>query len=87
MTLKFDGTLNDLQAAMHDFGMDGRWEKEPNGVHMLRIEGGVNMHWASTTKTVWFDGCEQAKRELVNRLRTAFADVGNLHGSDLPRFN
>lgn len=68
MTKKFLGTLVELQAYADQVGMHGEWEPEPNGVYMLRMECGVNMHWASTTKTVWFDGPVAAQQRLALKL-------------------
>lgn len=48
--------------------MHGTWEPEPNGVFMLRTNCGVNMHWSSTKKTVWFDGPDAAQKQLAAKL-------------------
>lgn len=67
MANKFHGTFEQLDDLATQLGMKGAWELEPNGVLMLRCECGVNMHWASTTKSLWFDGPEEAKRQLASR--------------------
>lgn len=73
MKRKFFGTFAELQAQIEQAGLQGTWQAEPNGVYMLRMDCGVNMHWASTTKTVWFDGPVGAQRCLAARLGQALA--------------
>lgn len=68
MAKKFYGTLEELKSLMGQLGIQGRWELEPNGVYMLRMEGGVNMHWASSTKSLWFDGPIAAQQRLAGKL-------------------
>lgn len=68
MKRKFFGTFAELQAHIEQAGLQGTWQAEPNGVYMLRMDCGVNMHWASTTKTVWFDGPIKAQRRLAAKL-------------------
>lgn len=73
MKMKFNGKLAQLQANADQQGVQGTWEPEPNGVFMLRAECGANMHWASTTKSLWFDGPTRARQSLLNRLFPAGA--------------
>lgn len=80
MKMKFDGTLAQLQAHVDQQGIQGTWEPEPNGVFMLRAECGANMHWASTTKTLWFDGPAEAQQPLLRNLFPAGAASGNSIG-------
>lgn len=70
MSLKFNGTFGQLHGLMANAGVQGTWEPEPNGVFMLRCTNGANMHWASGSKRVWFDGPVEAQRQLALQLQT-----------------
>ena len=67
MANKFYGTFEQLHELAADLDPHGTWEPEQNKVYMLRCDCGENLHWASTTKSLWFDGPEEAKRQLANR--------------------
>ena len=54
--LKFMGSIQGLRQLLHTRNLIGRWENQPNGVFMWRGSDGGNLHWASTTKSVWFSG-------------------------------
>ena len=54
--LKFMGSFEDLRQLLRTRNLIGRWENQPNGVFMWRGSEGGNLHWASTTKSVWFSG-------------------------------
>ncbi len=56
IALKFMGSIYDLRQLLRTNNLIGRWEDEPNGVFMWRSNKGGNLHWASTTKSVWFSG-------------------------------
>ena len=55
-TLQFMGSIHDLRQLLRTRNLLGRWEDQPNGVFMWRGSEGGNLHWASTTKSVWFSG-------------------------------
>lgn len=56
MKTKFCGTFVELRDELRKLGIVGCWQCEPNGVHMLRCNDGSNLHWASGSKSLWFDG-------------------------------
>lgn len=68
MSTKFEGTFEQLHQLFDTLGIEGRWEPEPNGVYMIRCTSGANMHWASTSKSIWFDGNSHAVNLLKQRL-------------------
>jgi len=60
MAMKFNGSLKELKAALAARGVEGGWQKEPNGVRMMRHRSGFNLHFSKTTGTVWLDGKHDA---------------------------
>jgi hypothetical protein len=67
--LKFMGSICDLRQLLRTNNLIGRWEDQPNGVFMWRgLEGG-NLHWASTTKSVWFSGPPIFKHLLIAKIQ------------------
>jgi hypothetical protein len=76
MNTKFEGTFEQLHQLFNTLGIEGCWEPEPNGVYMVRCACGANMHWASTSKSIWFDGNSDAVRLLQQRLIEGVASGG-----------
>ena len=70
MRLKFQGTFEQLHDAIASIGVEGKWQPEPNGVFMFRCVNGANLHWATGTKTVWFDGPPAAVEQLTLQMQT-----------------
>lgn len=69
MRLRFEGTFEQLHDTIGQMGVQGKWAPEPNGVYMLRCANGANLHWASGTKRVWFDGPAEAVQQLMLKLQ------------------
>ena len=84
MKLIFHGTLRELVDVLAQGGIIGAWEDEPNGVVMLRCDGGLsgaNLHWARRGKTLWCDGQPAPRAELETRIAAivdgeAIGDLG-----------
>jgi hypothetical protein len=66
---KFMGSIYDLRQLLRANNLIGRWEEQPNGVFMWRGSGGGNLHWASTTKSVWFSGPPIFKHLLTAKIQ------------------
>ena len=56
MSLNFFGSFRDLKGLLKRNGIDGRWEKKPNGVKLLRRHNGSVLSWSSTQGTIWCQG-------------------------------
>ena len=80
MTMKFHGDLKSLKHLLDRHDVHGSWSREPNGVHMMRGPDGSNLHWSSSSKSLWFDGKPIPKR----RLATDVAAVLHMLGDDDP---
>jgi hypothetical protein len=76
MTIRFHGTLPQLVEVMARSGIRGEWEQEPNGVVMMRCANGANVHWSTTRKTLWFDGCAAGRQQLLACLEKAVGQIG-----------
>ena len=68
-TLNFMGSICDLRQLLRTNNLIGRWEDLPNGVFMWRDSDGGNLHWASTTKSVWFSGKPIFKDLLTTQIQ------------------
>ena len=68
-TLQFMGSIHDLRQLLHTRNLLGRWENQPNGVFMWRGSDGGNLHWAPTTKSVWFSGQPIFKYLLTTQIQ------------------
>ena len=66
---KFMGSFKDLRQLLRKRNLIGRWEDQPNGVFMWRDSKGGNLHWASTTKSVWFSGQPIFKYLLTTQIQ------------------
>lgn len=66
---KFMGSFEDLRQLLRKRNLIGRWEDQPNGVFMWRDSEGGNLHWASTTKSVWFSGKPIPKELLTTQIQ------------------
>ena len=66
---KFMGSFKDLGELLRKRNLIGRWEDQPNGVFMWRGSDGGNLHWASTTKSVWFSGQPIFKYLLTTQIQ------------------
>ncbi len=60
MTLKFDGTITQLEQILSENGIKGSWHTQPNGVFMFRLRDGANLHWAEGSK-----GNELSAKRLI----------------------
>ena len=67
-TLQFMGSIYDLRQLLLTNHFIGRWEGQPNGVFMWRGSEEGNLHWASTTKSVWFSGQRICKDLLTKQI-------------------
>ena len=65
MVLKFIGNPSKLRAFITRCGAKGKWEMEPNGVHMLRCSTGVVVHWSETKNTLWVNGNRRRAKTLL----------------------
>lgn len=65
MAMKFYGSLERLKQLLDRHDILGSWERECNGVHMMRCPDGSNLHWASGSKSLWIDGKDKARRALA----------------------
>lgn len=75
MALKYDDTFEQLRDLIAPHGVQGKWAPEPNSVYMMRCTNGTNLHWASSSKRVWFDGPVEAQRQLALQLQTDLLTV------------
>lgn len=64
----FEGTIEDLQAAVEAAGMLGTWESKPNQCWRFRTKNGGGLNWSETKGTVWFDGPESPRAALVTAM-------------------
>lgn len=64
MKMRFSGTFETLREWLFAIGIVGCWQCEPNGVYMLRRNDGSNLHWASGSKSLWFDGSPEPAAQL-----------------------
>ena len=65
MALKYPGNPSELRAVMTRCGAKGKWEMQPNGVHMLRCSTGVVVHWSETKNTLWVNGNRRRAKTLL----------------------
>jgi hypothetical protein len=78
----YSGQLAKLRKLLLHVGLSGEWIDEPNGVHRFKGESGASFHWSETTGSVWFDGPEEAKRELREEVQAAIALVTREQAKD-----
>lgn len=73
MSLRFEGDLTEFKALLEDVCSSAHWIAEPNGVHMLRCQDGVQVHWSSTKGTIWFSGAQRLFNRYEQLIRTELA--------------
>lgn len=61
----FTGNIDDLKAGMDATGIPGAWEEKPNQCWRFRAKDGAGLNWSSTKGTIWFDGPEAAKNQMI----------------------
>jgi hypothetical protein len=61
----FTGSIEQLKAAVEATAIDGAWEEKPNHIWRFRAKDGAGLNWSSTKGTLWFDGPEAAKNQMV----------------------
>lgn len=57
----FNGTLEDLKAAVAATGIDGAWEDKPNKCWKYTTRERAGLNWSETKGTVWFDGPAESR--------------------------
>lgn len=71
MKMKFHGRRRQLAAKLATHGVRGRWQKEPNGVRMMRCDDGANLHWAKGSGSIWLDGKREPREHLARQVAAA----------------
>ena len=74
MSSKFNGSFEELKGRIAALGLDGDWEKQPNGVWKFKCRDRAGMLWSETKGTIWFDGPGPAKAVLEGKVEGLLAD-------------
>ncbi|MDB5415309.1 MAG: hypothetical protein JWR10_3644 [Rubritepida sp.] len=61
----FNGTFQQLSEAMSQAGVEGEWEPKPNNCWRLKCRDRSSANWSETKGTLWFDGPEPMKGQLM----------------------
>src|SRR5262245_4084761 len=61
----FTGSIDELKAGVDATGIVGAWEEKPNQCWRFRAKDGAGLNWSSTRGTLWFDGPENAKTQMI----------------------
>lgn len=61
----FTGSIEDLKAGVAVTGIDGSWEEKPNKCWKFTSKDRAGMNWSQTRGTLWFDGPDQPKKDLM----------------------
>lgn len=72
----FHGSLEDLQAALANAGCRGEWHQNPNNCWRFVSVDRAGMNWAARKGTVWFDGPDPAKTNLIAKVEAALTGQG-----------
>ena len=67
MKLMFKASYEELTALLS--GIEGVWDEPQNNKKVLRYNGGV-MNWYESTGTIQFQGREEGKRYLENKVKS-----------------
>jgi len=62
---KFSGTIEELKAGVDASGIVGGWEEKPNQCWRYKAKDGAGLNWSATKGTLWFDGPETAKNQMI----------------------
>src|SRR5438046_2582105 len=61
----FTGSIDDLKAGVAATGIVGSWEEKPNLCWRYKAKDGAGLNWSSSRGTLWFDGPEMAKNQMI----------------------
>ena len=67
MKLIYKKSYDELKALLSE--IDGVWDESQNNKKVLRFNGGV-MSWYESTGTIQFQGGEEGKRYLENKVKS-----------------
>ena len=67
MKLIFKKSYDELKALLSE--IDGVWDESQKNKKVLRLNGGV-MNWQESTGTIYFQGNEEGKKYLENRVKS-----------------
>lgn len=71
MQMKFHGSHQELRDKLLPLDLEGDWEAQPNGVWKFRCRDRSGVNWSETKGTIWFDGPEPAKANLISKVATS----------------
>ena len=74
MALKFHGSLDEFKARLVPLDLQGDWEPQPNSVWKFKCRDKAGLLWSETKGTVWFDGPNNLKTTLSQKVEALFND-------------
>jgi hypothetical protein len=74
MKKMFQGTLDELKAAVEQTGVTGQWTTIGEQHHLTTIDGAILVWYGRQVGTVMFQGKPGAEVRLQKRLATIFGD-------------
>src|SRR4051812_21892790 len=69
MAIRFEESIEELQALLKTAGLKGKWEDDGQGKHTFRSNDGGVLNWWPTRGTVQLQGQDKAKSRLEKALR------------------
>lgn len=78
----FSGTIDDLKAAIEAAGLTGAWEPKPNQCWRFRARDGAGLNWSGTKGTVWFDGPEGPRSQMMAAVDSILGSGTTLKGDE-----